>query len=978
MSVVESSEDHCFALLLIRYHTLQEQGRGKKRVEEEAMPSGSRDISCTIPETCRRNVTQQQMKSPFWRALARFSLCFVSTPFLIPFLIFAGGEEKQGTEGAQMKLATLQAQFLRLPESFSRRKAEVITARERLEYGTFLRSFEVFSECCREGGAEGDVTKKKRKRKQPDEGDEDFVPKSGADGEEDLDPSGEKPAKKKKRGPRQLTGDALEKRRQQERERARRKSEALKATKLLSQVKVEHVPGPKTVPAAVFAARSDLLAALTVAWSPRCPGRTPPGDATILAVGAMSGHVTLWKVSRPLGYSASQAGATAVTFLGTLRAHDSWVSALGWAYREGPAGAVNDAGGTLEGGRESRRQGLLFLATGSSDGSVWLWSLELVDLAGSGASGGPPLVIQRVAQVCAPSGEVVSSLSLQLERGVLKVAVAKGAGELLIWKGLVRAGPSTEHLPTLPTVISTRPSGQPLMGLDWAADGEGVFTCTQEGSLQKWQSRGENGLLPVTLQVTKGDPQLGLSVPPASLMRGYTGLAVSPNGLAIAGVRTLALGSLDTMYQAKAMRGALQVVLCGRGSGSGVKPGRRSRGTLSAAAEAAIRTLSGVADGSRPARDWIEEFLPRPVALTTENPSNANAGKSNSQDVVVNKKGRNSGDEAEAVGGEARAENDRRRSSAERLRKNVMRSVESVLGQDEPIVLWDVIVALKELDADALQEVLEVAQKAARGKDPENRGSLERNSSQSGGEERTGGGREPGLASSLGEGNQTACGKESGPGKASQGEGLATSRESGLPRVEIKGHGENERDQNGTKNLRGGETMSARAERKVRRALQVLHVLLRKLGRSLVEEEEPEHSDRNRASQPRFAGVSGGGFMVGVKRDAERSGVDITQGDTLGKQLADNQGLAQAQKAPGAKGRALPGWEIELEQVETELRVQLAQASLSSLKKIQGPVAGADATSPLLWADWLRAKGTGAGPRAKQLAEDLYDACGVR
>jgi hypothetical protein len=804
------------------------------------------------------------------------------------------------------------------------------------------------------------------------------VPKSGADGEEDLDPSAEKPAKKKKGGSRQLTEEALEKRRQQERERARRKNEALKATKLLSQVKVEHAPGPKTVPAAVFAARSDLLAALTVAWSPRCPGRTPAGDATLLAVGAMSGHVTLWKVSRPPGYSATQAGATAVTFLGTLRAHDSWVSALGWAYREGPAGAVNDAGVTLDGGRGSSRQGLLFLATGSSDGSVWLWSLELVDFTESGASGGPPLVIERVAQVCAPSGEVVSSLSLQLERGVLKVAVAKGAGELLIWKGLVPASFSTEHLTTPPTVISTRPSGQPLMGLGWAADGEGVFTCTQEGSLQKWQLGGENGLLPVTLQVTKGDPQLGLSVPPASLMRGYTGLAVSPNRLAIAGVRTLALGSLDTMYQAKAMRGALQVVLCGRGSGSGVKPGRRSRGTLSAAAEAAIRTLSGISDGSQPARDWIEEFLPRPVALTTESPSQAYAGESDSQDVIATENGRKPGEKAEAVRGEARVENERRRSSAERLRKNVVLSVESVLGQDGPIVLWDVIVALKELDADALQQVLEVARKAAGGKVPENRGSLERNRQQSGGEERTGGGEEPGLESSPGEGNRTARGREPGPGQGSQGGGLATSGESGVPRVEIKGHGGNERDQNGTKNPHSERFRSAKAERKVRRALQVLHVLLQKLGRTLVEEEEPEPSDRNRASRSHFAGVSGGGFMVGVKRDAERSRVGTTQGDTLEKESAGNQGFAQAQKLPEAKARALPGWEMELEQVETELRVQLAQASLSRLKKNQGPVTGADATSPLLWADWLRMKGTEAGPRAKQLANDLYDVCGVR
>ncbi|GAQ87113.1 Transducin/WD40 repeat-like superfamily protein [Klebsormidium nitens] len=819
--------------------------------------------------------------------------------------------------------------------------------RKRINYATLGGDDDLEDEPKAESSRKG-----KRKKLAPVDEDEEFQARSKPESDSDSDIILATKTAQKKGGKRRSEA-AIARNREQSRQRYQKKREGSKGeSKRLAKAKTEHAPGSEVIPAATFAARSDLLAALTVAWSPKCHGgRTPGGAFTVLAVGSMSGHVALWKVAQPLEYGASNAAAPSVASLGTLLPHDSWVSALGWAYRQGPVGMGEGALESEESEQGLDSQGLLILGTGSSDGSVRLWSVAMYE----SASGGAPPVIQPAGQVCAPSGEVVSSLSLRVDADVIRVAAARGAGELLIWQGPVPTRGSVSQGGLTPKVTSARPSGQPLMGLGWAAGGEEVCTCSQEGGLQRWQLDGVNSLLPVTLELAAGDRQFGLSVPTPGLMRGYTGLALSPNGLAIAGVRTLALGALDTMYQTKAMRGALQLSLCGRG---GIKPGlgKRPRGKLSATAEAAIQALAAGREKPLEKRDWLDEFLTPADSTDQPGESSKAKGKEGEEDEALGR--------GKAVGEDSQAEDERRRSAAEKLTSEVVRSVERILRSGGPVVLWDVMAALKEVGVDALRQVLAVVRKAARGKEP-GRGTSSSGGLQSAREAGTGLRKDAGSARQRETENGAVETREPEPELQKKdlrhGENLAGA-EDGLSQNQEGEAAIRLQDENAASVVGNGvEGFSLEAEGTARRALQVLNVLLLKLGATL----DSKHGDEDRALRPE---PSGG---AGTANHVEPS---TTRGDTqsvgllhqeLNRQLAANH--------PGGNA-----WQAELRQTETELRMRLAESLLARLKESSGPVTGTTVTSAFLWADWARAKGAPAGPRLQKLADDFYIVCGIR
>lgn len=821
----------------------------------------------------------------------------------------------------------------------------------------------ICSAWCREHEQKAEPSRNgKRKKLAPVDEDEEFQAKSssGSGSDSDVILATKKPRKKGGKGGKRKSEAAIARNRENARQRYQKLREANKAAKgevkRPGKAKTEHAPGVEVVSAATLAARSDLLAALTVAWSPTCQHeRTPGGAFTVLAVGSMSGHVALWKVRQPLRYGTGDGGTTSVAFLGTLLAHDSWVSALGWAYREGPVGRRGGDLKSVESERGTDSQGLLILGTGSSDGSVRLWSVA----TGDSANGSAPLGIQPAGQMCAPSGEVVSSLSLRMNGDVIKVAAARGAGELLVWQGPVPTRGSASQNDVAPKVTSARPSGQPLMGLGWTAGGEEVFTCSQEGSLQRWQPDGVNALLPVTLELTAGDRQFGLSVPTPGLMRGYTGLAVSPNGLAIAGVRTLALGSLDTMYQAKAMRGALQVALCGRG---GVKPGlgKRPRGKLSATAEAAIQALAAGREKAPEKRDWLDEFL-TPTDGENE-PGEAGTGKGREGDEEETEA------KGKAVGEGSRAEDEGRQNAAEKLTREVVQSVERTLGSGGPLVLWDVLAALRELGADALRQVLTVVRRTARGEGPGAVLSLG-----------------AGQPSAQKEGTGLRKDEESARGKGSKHrDSVREGVGAGVLQTELqkgdlgdgedvagaeRGLSEGQAGEAAVRLLEGSaasfegtvvEVHAPEAEGPATRALQVLHVLLLKLGASL----DSKNGDGDRALRSELPGGTG---------PANRVEPSTARGNVSSTGLLNQR----RESHPTARDSVDKEGKAEMRQVETELRMRLAKSLLSRLKESSGPATGPAATSALLWADWARAKGAPAGPPLQKLAEDLYELCGT-
>jgi hypothetical protein len=118
-----------------------------------------------------------------------------------------------------------------------------------------------------------------------------------------------------------------------------------------------------------YAARSGLLASLVVAWSPTVKSSlegdgsslgSSSSSSAILAVGAKSGKVSLWRVLEPQFYTIEHClQPSEVRFIGLLQAHKSWVTAASWAI------CTVNISGKMDVDSSSNK---LLLATGSSDG----------------------------------------------------------------------------------------------------------------------------------------------------------------------------------------------------------------------------------------------------------------------------------------------------------------------------------------------------------------------------------------------------------------------------------------------------------------------------------------------------------------------------------------------------------------------------------------------------------------------------------
>ncbi|KAM3331816.1 hypothetical protein ACQJBY_027614 [Aegilops geniculata] len=105
-----------------------------------------------------------------------------------------------------------------------------------------------------------------------------------------------------------------------------------------------------------YARRNAILSSLVVAWSPVVPSRDNTSHLLrnwcILAVGSKSGDVSFWKICKPEYYTIDVCMVTRDQILiGVLKAHNSWVSAIGW-----------------EVSFEDSSKSSLLLATGCSDG----------------------------------------------------------------------------------------------------------------------------------------------------------------------------------------------------------------------------------------------------------------------------------------------------------------------------------------------------------------------------------------------------------------------------------------------------------------------------------------------------------------------------------------------------------------------------------------------------------------------------------
>lgn len=285
-----------------------------------------------------------------------------------------------------------------------------------------------------------------------------------------------------------------------------------------------------------YASRYSMLSSVVVAWSPvlkfSAAGANNSNDFyALLAVGAKSGDISIWRIRRPLYYSIEHHDdPTTMILVGVLKAHNAWVTALSW--------------GLLASDPCPR----VLLASGSSDGSVKIWIADGHDLEQSSEANQIPFSLFN--EVAAGGNVLVSAFSLlvpvQSPHKVL-LAVGKGSGSLEVWTCNARTKSSKK-------VGSYEAHVQVVTGLAWAFDGRCLYSCSLDNSMHGWihhkGSLSEVSIPPNNLGKSSSD------LP--SVSDSCYGLAISPGNLALAVVRRFDAVLLDEMYQKRTKRAAVE------------------------------------------------------------------------------------------------------------------------------------------------------------------------------------------------------------------------------------------------------------------------------------------------------------------------------------------------------------------------------------------------------------------------------------
>ncbi|XP_048230227.1 uncharacterized protein LOC8269545 isoform X3 [Ricinus communis] len=274
-----------------------------------------------------------------------------------------------------------------------------------------------------------------------------------------------------------------------------------------------------------YASRSAMLSSVVVAWSPLLclsskislvSQNDSPRRFSLIAVGGKSGNISLWRIDAPQSYSIEHGWLpTSVMLVGLLQAHNSWVTAVNFAFL----------------GSNTNPQ--VLLASGCSDGSVkiWLGSGEIL-LDSSESNKTPFFLLKEVI----PSDFVpVSVLSIKIPVQAVEkmlLAVGKGSGSFDVWTCDIsgcefsKCGSNDAH-------------DYVVTGLAWAFEGC-LYSCGQV-DLRHW------GLCPFLLAHELPDVFLSC-----------LGLAISPGNLVVAMVRNLDVEQLDHMYEARAQKAIVE------------------------------------------------------------------------------------------------------------------------------------------------------------------------------------------------------------------------------------------------------------------------------------------------------------------------------------------------------------------------------------------------------------------------------------
>ncbi|XP_064963102.1 uncharacterized protein LOC135581506 isoform X2 [Musa acuminata AAA Group] len=307
-----------------------------------------------------------------------------------------------------------------------------------------------------------------------------------------------------------------------------------------------------------YASRSALLSGLVVAWSPVLQSsRIQPGFSnrySILAVGGKSGKISLWKLCEPECYTIEHGRVSVDPMLvGLIQAHNAWITTISW---EMLAARL--------------RMSQLILATGSSDGSVKIWSADVEDLASSSEANKISFSLINELTVAIPAP--ISTISLVVPRHSqenIVLAIGKGSGSLEAWicnvfgKKIHSAGVYDAH-------------DQVVTGLAWAFGGRCLYSCSQDNSVQSWVLHGDylhKVTFPSKFPGFRNSTNLSL------VSDQCFGLALSPGGLMIAVVRSFDVNLLHQMYQARTQKAVIEFFWAG-GQSLEISPDNTGESTL--------------------------------------------------------------------------------------------------------------------------------------------------------------------------------------------------------------------------------------------------------------------------------------------------------------------------------------------------------------------------------------------------------------
>ena len=318
--------------------------------------------------------------------------------------------------------------------------------------------------------------------------------------------------------------------------------------------------------------RAERLAALSAAWS---ASPASAAGASLVAVGAKSGHVVLWsaRATERKKENASSLGIEARR-LGSTRVADAWVTALAF---------LDDGTGRL--------------VVGASDGSVAAWRV-----AESAAERGSSPLLTRTETFCAADGVAVTSLAADASARLAAAGKASGAVSVFFTAEAGARAPA-------PRAFSSRVFFEPVAGATWCASplasgvSRLVVTSTSglSASMDATASPAKNdAAAAVELTPPSVAPPAPLRVPGAAVPDGldvpaefHAGLAASPAGVFVARVRAFHNGATAAAFaKADEKEGKMMIAARARRGAVVLEP------ALPDNPEALERAVARVASGS--------------------------------------------------------------------------------------------------------------------------------------------------------------------------------------------------------------------------------------------------------------------------------------------------------------------------------------------------------------------------------------------